>query len=169
MSERCEFGHLLHGVVVIPINEQPSHVIYCVEVDCDWRTRTLHALVETPTQRNSITLSTDGEGFWETDAGSRERLAGCIDVDLGCTPSTNTLPIRRLHLAIGESQALDVAYLRFPELKLERATQRYERLADRRWRYRSGRFRADLHVDSHGYVTRYGNQGWVAIARAELP
>ena len=29
-------------------------------------------------------------------------LKGCTDVDLGCSPSTNTLPIRRLGLGIGE-------------------------------------------------------------------
>ena len=32
-------------------------------------------------------------------------LKGCKDIDLGCSPSTNTLPIRRLRLAVGASAA----------------------------------------------------------------
>jgi Putative glycolipid-binding len=38
----------------------------------------------------------------------------CVDVDLGFTPATNTLPIRRLGLEVGEAAGLAVAWLNGP-------------------------------------------------------
>jgi uncharacterized protein len=89
----------------------------------------------------------------------------CVDVDLGFTPATNTLPIRRLGLEVGEAAELAVAWLRWPTLRVERAEQRYERLARDRYRYSSGDFEADLTVDEHGLVVEYEGV-WRAVARA---
>jgi hypothetical protein len=84
-------------------------------------------------------------------------LKGCIDVDFSLTPSTNTLPIRRLHLAVGESRELTAAWVRFPELTVEPLAQRYTRLAERRYRYESivSGFTAELEVDDLGLVVTY--------------
>ena len=80
-------------------------------------------------------------------------------------PATNTLPIRRLRLAVGGKREIAVAWLRWPELRLERALQRYERLAEDRYRYSSNGFSAELVVDEHGLVVDYEGL-WRAIARA---
>ena len=53
--------------------------------------------------------------------------------------------------------------MRFPSLDVERLEQSYERLADGHYRYRSGRFTADLAVDDDGMVRRYG-VNWKAVA-----
>ena len=90
-------------------------------------------------------------------------LDGCIDADLEWSPSTNTLPIRRLGLAVGESRAVTAAWLRFPSLQVQRIDQSYERLAENRYRYRSGLFTADLAVDDDGIVLQYG-VNWKAVA-----
>jgi len=90
-------------------------------------------------------------------------LDKCIDVDLEWSPSTNTLPIRRLALAIGESKSVSAAWVRFPSLEVQRLDQTYERLEDRRYRYRSGRFTADLALDQDGMVLQYG-VNWNAVA-----
>jgi uncharacterized protein len=84
-------------------------------------------------------------------------LDGCIDVDIGFTPSTNTLPIRRLRLDVGRSADVDAAWVRFPELTVERLPQRYTRLAENRYRYesRDGDFTAELVVDDAGLVMTY--------------
>ena len=92
-------------------------------------------------------------------------FSDCVDVDLGFTPATNTLPIRRLRLAVGGKREIAVAWLRWPELRLERALQRYERLAEDRYRYSSNGFSAELVVDEHGLVVDYEGL-WRAIARA---
>ena len=89
----------------------------------------------------------------------------CADVDLSFTPATNTLPIRRLGLGVGEKADIAVAWLRWPELKVERVGQRYARLAADRYRYTQGDFEAELTVDEHGLVLEYDGL-WKAIARA---
>jgi hypothetical protein len=53
--------------------------------------------------------------------------------------------------------------VRFPSLEVQRLDQSYERLDDRRYRYRSGLFTADLAVDGDGIVLQYG-VSWRAVA-----
>jgi uncharacterized protein len=45
--------------------------------------------------------------------------------------------------------------VRVASLEVERSTQRYERLAGRRYRYSSGTFTVELEVDGHGMVLDY--------------
>jgi hypothetical protein len=92
-------------------------------------------------------------------------LHGLTDVDLGITPATNTLPIRRLDPAIGESVAVTAAWVRFPELTVESLPQTYTRLAERRYRYESagGAFVAAIEVDDLGLVIAYEG-GWRRVA-----
>ena len=59
--------------------------------------------------------------------------------------------------------AAAAAWVRFPSLEVQRLEQSYERLADGRYRYRSGRFTADLAVDDDGMVIQYG-VNWKAVA-----
>jgi uncharacterized protein len=98
---------------------------------------------------------------------SRTELPGCeepgeltaaLDVDLGYSPLTNTLPIRRLGLLRakpGTSQTLTVAWVLVPSLAVVAGRQTYTVLGEGRVRYESGTFAADLTVDGEGYVTHY--------------
>ena len=93
-------------------------------------------------------------------------LEGCVDVDLSFTPATNTLPIRRLGLAVWEEAEIAVAWLRWPELRVERVLQRYARLARDRYRYTQDEFESrSCRVDEHGLVLEYEGL-WRAVARA---
>jgi len=85
--------------------------------------------------------------------GAPESGASIIGVDLD-----------GLGLAVGDRQTLDVAWLRFPELTLERVAQTYEHLGPTTWRYSAGGFSAVLEVDEHGFVRRYGDDLWLADA-----
>jgi hypothetical protein len=85
-------------------------------------------------------------------------VEGCVDVDLEWSPSTNTLPIRRLALAVGASSgSIVAAWIRFPALTLEPLPQAYARRSERSYRYTSGggSFAADLEVDAEGLVVEY--------------
>jgi hypothetical protein len=99
--------------------------------------------------------------------GELPELAEFVDVDLEISPSTNTLPIRRLNLAIGESRELTAAWVRFPELTVEPLAQRYTRLAERRYRYESvvSGFTAELEVDDLGLVVTYEGL-WQRVAES---
>jgi hypothetical protein len=82
-------------------------------------------------------------------------LKGCTDIDLGCSPSTNTLPIRRLRLVIGATSTIQAAWVRFPELDVVKAAQTYSRLDEFTYRYTSGDFSAELTADDDGLVMTY--------------
>ncbi|HWJ72532.1 MAG TPA: putative glycolipid-binding domain-containing protein [Kaistia sp.] len=106
-----------------------------------------------------LTLQSDGDGKWRNGEGKRlTSLAGALDVDFSASPFTNTLPIRRLGLAEGQSGEVTVLYVRFPDLELSLDRQRYTCLErDRRYRYEAadGSFEAEIEVDGQGLVTLY--------------
>jgi hypothetical protein len=96
---------------------------------------------------------------------SRSRSTARVDgdVDLNFSPSTNTLPIRRLKLEVGQEAVVRAAWLRFPGFALEVLEQTYRRLDRSRYRYESagGSFVADLDVNGEGLATAYAN-AWIA-------
>lgn len=61
-------------------------------------------------------VTSDGKGNWFDCIAQRElpSLAGCFDVDIGITPATNMLPIKRLALHQGESRDISAAYVPLP-------------------------------------------------------
>jgi hypothetical protein len=106
--------------------------------------------------QRQLALARDAKGNWTVNGMPNRTLKGCIDVDLGCSPSTNTLPIRRLRLAIGGSTTIKAAWVRFPELVVEKSAQTYARLDEFTYRYSSDTYEAELVVDDEGVVAQYG-------------
>jgi hypothetical protein len=90
----------------------------------------------------------------------RTDLEGCLDVDIALGASTNTLPIRRVPLAVGRAVELKAAWVLLPDLTVQVLPQRYTRLAHDRYRYESldSGFTADLEVDDLSLVVNY--PGW---------
>jgi hypothetical protein len=85
-------------------------------------------------------------------------LYGVFDVDLGGSPLTNTLPIRRLDLARAENgvaHRLSVAWVLLPSLEVVQADQIYTALGPGKVRYASETFSADLSIDDDGFVIDY--------------
>jgi len=137
--------------------EQPVRVRYRVRTDAAWRTRSVEVTVMDPKPR-LLRLHHDGDGRWRGDDGvALPELDGCMDVDLECSPFTNTLPIRRLALAVGQGASVRAAWVRHPSLTVEGLDQRYIRLSESLYRYeaRSG-FSVELEVDADGVVLDYG-------------
>jgi hypothetical protein len=62
-------------------------------------------------------------------------------------------PVRRLGLAVGETQPVRSAWLRFPELRLELLEQTYTRETERSFRYRAL-------VDGEPFVARLDTDGF---------
>lgn len=128
---------------------------YAIDCDAAWRVR--HALVEVA-GGGRLELFADGAGHWHDGEGAPvDALEGCIDIDLTASCFTNTLPIRRLGAVLAERQAIDVAWVRIPELRVEKARQAYTRLDEKRVRFESvgSDFQAELTVDEEGLVIAY--------------
>ena len=116
----------------------------------------------------SLILSVDDEQRWWRGPDEVADWRGLYDIDLGVTPATNTLPIRRVPFQPGEGRDVTAAWVRFPDLSLERLPQRYTRLDEHHYRYESdgGNFVTELAVDELGLVTRYEGL-WERIAAAD--
>lgn len=164
--DHCSFtqpreSSILEGVV-IGTREGHYGAHYFVRTDASFRTREVRVdYVGGP----RLHLSADGEGHWHDLIRDEPipSLAGCLDVDIGVTPATNTLAIKRLKLQEQASQAIAVAYIPLPaqitgDFLPQVAQQRYSCLAlNQRYRY-EGIFRgftAELDVDKHGLVLDY--------------
>ena len=131
-------------------------VRYRVEAGPDGLTRRVELELDGGATRRI--LLADGAGAWRWDGGpALPQVAGALDVDLTVSPSTNTLPIRRLarRLEPGQAADLQMAWVQFPDLEVTSSAQRYQRLAPDRWRFSTGDFQADLLVDPDGLVLDY--------------
>jgi uncharacterized protein len=156
-------GWLARSMVVWVYESQPLSVRYAIHCDPGWRVRRAGVCVWAADRERTLRLRHDGAGHW-TDSGGQPLagLEGCSDLDLMATPFTNTLPVRRLHLPVGSSQVLRVAYVSVPDLAVKAVEQRYTHLEDlpgggSRYRYEgldSG-FRAEIELDSDGLVRVY--------------
>ena len=157
--ERMRAGWRLTGALEAEEAGVDARLHYVIDCDERWRTRA--ALIEGTASGRDIrfALAANGDGAWSCDGESLPGLAGALDVDLGFTPATNTLPIRRLALAVGETRPVRSAWLRFPELRLEPLEQTYTREAERVFRYHAivdgEPFIARLDTDAFGRVMRY--------------
>lgn len=100
-------------------------------------------------------LGTDGAGRWgEVNGAHREDLDGCSDIDLHITPFTNSIPIRRLRLPVGDAAEIITAVIDVETLGIIPVRQRYEHIAPGRWRkthVKTG-VTSEFRVDDYGLV-----------------
>jgi uncharacterized protein len=175
--EREPEGWRFRGIVLAEVATVPVLVQYAVALASDWATQAVEIVMRSgdASEPRELTLTVAPDQRWQIarvpspnpamPQDDLQALLGLVDVDLGFSPVTNTLPIRRLNPAIGEAVAVTAAWVRFPELTIEPLPQRYIRLAERRYRYESagGAFVAEIEVDDLGLVTAYEG-GWQRIA-----
>jgi hypothetical protein len=160
-------GYRLQGVTALPLGDIPCHIDYAVFADRQWRPSAARAAIATPSGVRELVLRSDHANGWQLNGVPAPHLDGCHDVDLGWTPATNTVPIRRLGLEVGQTATISAAWVRFPELDVVSNTQCYTRLASDRWRYRSGDYDFELVTDAAtGLVLSYGDDLWRAAATA---
>jgi uncharacterized protein len=161
-------GRMLEGVALVALEGVPWRVDYTIELDEGGRTRRAsirasggddHVIRNQP-----LELEANGAGTWRRNDAVIIDSPDCLDIDLGFSPVTNSLPIWRLGLAPGGRRDIRVAWVLLPSLEVVEGRQTYERLGETQWRYRSAGFEADLTVGEDGLVDDYAGY-WRAIAR----
>ena len=148
-------GLALIGTVLGADDGVPIRIEYRVLADATGQTTAVHVRDLHGFEQRTLAAERSAKGAWTVDGAAAPALRGCTDIDLGCSPSTNTLPIRRLRLKVGASSTIKAAWVRFPSLEVEKAAQTYTRLDESTYRYESGDFAADLTVDDDGLVVHY--------------
>jgi hypothetical protein len=110
----------------------------------------------------TVRLLRNDEGKWTNGMGkSYPEFEGCYEIDIQVSPISNTFPVRRLGLAVGQSELIQVVYITLPTLALSVQSQRYTRLEDNgtapRYCYESlsDGFSGEFETDSEGFVTEY--------------
>jgi len=156
LDEGAGAGSVLAGTAAFAHQGMPCCLRYSIQLDAAWRTRSASVDGFVGEREVSVELAVE-DGVWSLNGVAQPAVAGCIDLDLNFSPSTNLLPIRRLAPAVGEEAPVRAAWLRFPSFALEPLEQTYRRLEDRLYRYSSsgGQFVRDLPVDAVGFVTEY--------------
>jgi hypothetical protein len=155
---------LIRGTILAVHEGIPVEAQYAIWCDSLWRTQRAEIHVRASGKERSLTIAVD-EGRWYANSKLVDEVTGSIDIDLGWTPSTNTLPIRRLDLPVGASSGIiTAAWVRFPDLSLQRLSQEYHRITEREYLYTSnnGSFRAKLLVDEEAVVVDYENV-WIRL------
>jgi len=144
------------SVVIATVEREAFAVQYRIECDLEWRVRKFE--IQKIGER-ALRLASDGAGNWFDESGvSLPNLAGAIDIDISITPFTNTLPIRRLSFAAGQSHEIVAVYLQLPGLTVTTDRQRYTCIQPGKlFKYESidSDFTRDVEVDDRGLVVNY--------------
>jgi Uncharacterized protein conserved in bacteria len=155
---------LFRGTILAAHEGIPVEAQYAIWCDTSWRTQRAEIHVRASGVERNLKITVD-EGRWYANSQQVDEVSGSIDIDLGWTPSTNTLPIRRLDLPVGASSGIvTAAWVRFPDLSLQPLPQEYRRVTERQYLYTSknGSFRAKLFVDEEAVVVDYENV-WIRL------
>jgi hypothetical protein len=140
---------------------EPFAVRSVIVLDAGWRTRSARVSGRSASGARETVVEADGAGHWRVDGAPAPHLDGCLDVDLEASACTNTFPVHRLDLAVGERASEPAAWVRALDLRVERLEQAYRRLEDDgphpRFDYRAPglEFRATLVFDPAGLVLDY--------------
>ena len=137
----------------------PFRLTYRLSWDEAWRLREAELAVATEHATRSLVLQADGQGNWRYgDGRALDELEGCVDIDIWPTPFTNSFPIRRKPMAVGERQQFRMAWIFAPDLTVLPQLQAYTRLADQLYLFENldgSGFSAELAVDEEGIVLDY--------------
>jgi hypothetical protein len=149
--------HFLEGTAIFVDEKKNCRLDYCIECDENWETLSAKVSGFVGDEKIEIEIEAEPNGIWTMNGKEISAVRNCTDVDLNFSPVTNTLPIRRLNLQIGEKAEVHAAWLKFPSFKLELLEQIYERTGENKYAYESagGAFRVEIETDEFGLATRY--------------
>jgi hypothetical protein len=153
-------AHNADSVLLAIDDEQgPFRLAYRLTWDDRWRLREADLEATTRDGHRTLNLRSDGNGRWHDRAGRPlEALDGCIDIDIWPTPFTNSFPIRREPMAIGQRRIFRMAWVLAPALTVQAQPQAYTRLGERLYLFENldgSGFRTELPVDDEGLVIDY--------------
>lgn len=149
----------LQGTAVFIHDGLPCRLDYHIVCDSRWHTRSGKVAGWVGNRLIEIEIAVTTDRRWLLNEKEAPEVAGCVDLDLNFSPSTNLLPIRRLNLAVSQEAEVRAAWLRFPSFKLEPLSQLYKRINETGYRYESagGSFVTELSVNAEGFVRKYPN------------
>ena len=152
----------------------PYRLDYELETAAGWVTSRLDVRASGEGWSRRLELRRDADGAWSIDAeatgapdlalpgGEAHQFAGALDCDLGRSPLTNTMPVRREGLLAGGRHEFLMAWVSVPDLRVTGVRQAYEHVriepgagATIRFRGLDSDFNSVLRFDDEGLITDY--------------
>lgn len=154
---RIAGGWRLAGTASFVHDDVPCQLNYVADCDADWNALAARVDGWVGTERVEIEVTPTRLYGWQLNRQEQEAVRGLQDVDLGFTPATNLIQLRRLALPVGAAADAPAACLRFPELQLDRLDQRYARVAANEYDYEAPHagYAGRLQTNDAGFVTVY--------------
>lgn len=154
---RSAVGWQIEGTAVFREGGVPARLDYQVACDLEWASQQGHVGGWLGAKPVAFAMERTAVGAWAINGVAVPGLESCVDLDLGFTPATNLLQIRRLALLEGQVAQAPAAWLDASAGTLEMLPQRYERRAGASYWYEAPRFTyaALLEVTPAGFVRRY--------------
>jgi hypothetical protein len=154
-------GVRVHGQTAAVEDGQAWSVRYIITLDGAWHTRRAEVWGLSATGERNVTMEIDGAGRWRANGDPRPDLDACLDVDLESSACTNTIPVHRMGLGVGNEAEAPAVYIRAVDLAVERLEQTYRRLPSdgglQRYDYRAPvfAFEGRLVYDEAGLLLDY--------------
>ena len=153
---RDDDGWRLEGAALFSHEGKACILAYAVECDAQWHTVSAKVKGSVGFNRLDFDVARAGDD-WLLNGVIQPKARGQVDLDLGFTPATNLIAIRRLDLRSGvETPAPAAYYLEFT-LELGLVEQTYKRTGETTLAYASPAYdyAAELQVSPIGFVTEY--------------
>lgn len=161
-TEKChwtstESGSEIRSAVDVRQNGILYRVEYHIKTNTNGETLFFHVANRHDHLIEHFIFNSDGKGNWESNHRDIHDFQGCIDVDMPITPSTNSLPIRRLNLPVGGEEQIQVLYVDILNNKLIPVQQKYTRLSEHEYKYQNvpNDYETIIRVDESGFVVDY--------------
>ena len=150
-------GSEISSVIIGVAEQKIFNIEYKLNINPHWETEQAEIKSTIEGLTKSFIFNSDGKGNWQQNGHTLEQFDGCVDIDIPLTPFTNTLPIKRLKLQIGQAQLIQVVYLDLLRDDIKPVTQKYARLSNREYKYENvpNDFEAVITVDELGFVLDY--------------
>ena len=163
---RLSNGWALRGMAVFGEAGDPCNFAYEVVIDSRWITRSARLTGFQGKKEIDMRIRRTTNGSWRVGTEPQHAVANCFDIDLGFTPATNLLAIRRLQLSVGEQAEAPAAWLALPGLTLSVLPQTYRRLTKLEYEYEAPSlgYKGRLRVSKLGVVEKYPGLFEIAYA-----
>lgn len=161
-------GYRLTGTALYRERDEPAKLEYAVLCNADWSSRSAKVTGWIGSTKREFNLSCDPDGRWSCDNETIQGVHGLLDIDLGFTPATNTIAIRRLHLDVGAEVETTAIWLDIQDWSFKPLPQVYRRVSETEFAYRSPSHNYSVHLeaDDFGIILNYPEL-WTVVSEAD--
>jgi uncharacterized protein len=154
--ERKDKSVIVNSVIIGLYDEMIYRVKYDIQLDKNWNTKSclIESQINYKIKKTKLVKRRDG---WYLNGEIRSDFNECTDIDIPLTPLTNSLPVNRLQLTVGQETKVTVIYFDLLEDTIKPVRQKYKRISQGIFKYENipNDFEAEIQVDEAGFVIDY--------------